>query len=155
MYRIRCLALGLLLVSSCAIIAVTRPSQEKAPEMRRVVIRYVNKPSVVLEIVDQVFQKQVEDEVSHFTALPPVPDGVIPRQAPTIMDIDMERDDGSKKTVSISRGCEVAYIKGKEGRYSVDEERSALLQALVSVLEARHATQKSLSAPNSQPTRRR
>ena len=106
--------------------------------MRRVVIRYANKPSVVLEIVDQVLKNQVEDEVSHFKVEPPPPPDVrevIPLRM--IMDIDMERDDGSKTTVSISRQCAVASIKGKKGWYDVDEERSALLRALVNVLEAR------------------
>ncbi len=53
-----------------------------------------------------------------------------------IMDIDMEKDDGSKETVTISTQCTVAFFKGKGERYSVDEERSPLLRALVSVLEA-------------------
>ena len=88
----RCLCVASLLMCSCAVVAVTRPSQEKAPEMRRVVIRYANNPSVVLEIVDQVLKKQVEDEVSHFKAEPPLPPDVIEvKPGPMIMDIDMER----------------------------------------------------------------
>ncbi len=66
MCRMRCLVFGCLLASSCAITAVTRPSQEKAPEMRRVVIRYRHSSSVALEIVDQDLKNQVEDEVSAF-----------------------------------------------------------------------------------------
>ena len=134
----RCLCVGSLLMCSCAMIAVTRPSQEKAPEMRRVVIRYANNPSVVLEIVDHVLKKQVEDEVSHFKAEPPLPPDVIEvKPGPMIMDIDMERDDGSKTTVSIGSECSGAHINGKMGWYTVDKERSALLRALVNVLKAR------------------
>jgi hypothetical protein len=97
-----------------------------------------------LEIIEPGLRRQLDHEVSRFKALPPNPEGVAPSLLPMIMDIDIVKDDGSKTTISVSRSCEVACIVKGEGQgwYSVDKEKSPLLRALVSVLEARPTTRR-------------